>query len=148
MAGADRYGRALEDFDVFLARILSQSRPSALPPGRVPQSHFWLLDDDQTRVLACGRLRHRLLPDLEVEGGHIGYDVSPAVRGRGVGTRLLALLLVEARRLALSRVLITCDDDNIPSRRVIEKNGGQPIAPTISPESGKSVRRYWVRTSQ
>ena len=81
---------------------------------------------------------------LEVEGGHIGYAVRPSARGRGVATHLLALTLLEARRRGLSRVLLTCDDDNRASARVIEKNGGREIEPTISPRSGKVVRRFWI----
>ena len=34
------------------------------------------------------------------------------------------MILPVAREVGLSRVEITCDQDNEPSRRVIEKNGG------------------------
>ena len=36
---------------------------------------------------------------------------------------MLKLSLIEAKRIGLSRILITCDDDNVGSARVMEKNG-------------------------
>ncbi|MSP59265.1 MAG: GNAT family N-acetyltransferase [Myxococcales bacterium] len=61
---------------------------------------------------------------LRVEGGHIGYDTVPSFRGRGVATEMLRQALPLARALGLTAVLITCDDTNAASIRVIEKNGG------------------------
>jgi predicted acetyltransferase len=44
----------------------------------------------------------------------------------------------------LRRVLVTCDDDNVGSARVIERNGGRLQGRVTSPHSGKLVRRYWI----
>lgn len=48
--------------------------------------------------------------------------------------------------LKLSRVLITCDDENIASRTVIEKNGGQleNIVENIVDRGTVNTRRYWI----
>jgi len=43
--------------------------------------------------------------------------------------------------MGLSRVLVTCDEDNPPSRRVIEKNGGKLANRGTSERTGKPILR-------
>jgi predicted acetyltransferase len=133
------------DFDAYIARLARFACGDGLPEGYVPCSTFWLTDD--TGILyGSGRLRHYLTDDLMLEGGNIGYDIHPAYRRRGYGTELLRLLLKEAAKLGVARALVTCDEDNAGSRRIIEKNGGVYDGKAISPESGKLVLRFWVPT--
>jgi predicted acetyltransferase len=94
--------------------------------------------------VACVRIRLRLTPDLEREGGHIGYDVRPSRRREGLGTTLLRLALVEARTMGIARVLITCDADNVGSQKIIERNGGQYAGSSAASDSGKVVLQYWI----
>ena len=48
--------------------------------------------------------------------------------------------LVVARALGLERVLITCDADNVGSRRVIAANGGR-----LEDQRGQKLR-FWIET--
>jgi len=143
--GVARYDLALEDFDAYLARLERSSQRELLPEGWVPGAEFWL-DDGAGQVVACVRLRFWLTPELEVEGGHIGYDVRPSARRRGFGTAALQLALPEARLHGLSRVLLTADADNIGSIAIIERSGGIFSGEAISVRSGKPVRQYWLDT--
>jgi predicted acetyltransferase len=116
--------------------------PAHVVDGFVPQTVFWLVDGG-TYV---GRLslRHRINDDLRRIGGHIGYDIRLSLRRRGYGTRALALGLEEARGVGVSRVLITCDKENIGSRRIIERNGGVlEDEITLSDVDGVKLR-YWI----
>jgi predicted acetyltransferase len=147
-AGEKRYLSITPDMDwesytALLRRLEAEARDEDLPPGRVPQSVFWLLRDGHT-LLGASRLRHRLTPLLEQDGGHITYGIRPAERGKGYGTRLLALTLEKAREIGLTRVLLTCEEDNLASLRIIEKNGGELIDQTRSSTRGKVIRRYWI----
>jgi predicted acetyltransferase len=132
-----------DDFPAFVQRLRDQMSPETVQPGRVPSHHFWLVTHDQ-RVIGISSLRHWLMPHLEKEGGHIGYRIRPSERRKGYGTRLLALTLEKAIGIGLTRVLVTCDEDNIGSRRIIEKNGGQLAGKGISEMTGKPVLRYWI----
>ncbi|HOJ32682.1 MAG TPA: GNAT family N-acetyltransferase [Candidatus Hydrogenedentes bacterium] len=137
----------LDHLPTYLRRVDQIARGISLPVGIVQQTLFWLVRDDKS-IVAMGRLRHYLTPALEKEGGHIGYTVRPSERRKGYGTLLCALLIQEARnRLGLSRVLITCDSDNIGSARIIQKNGGCFENEVISDWSGKPVSRFWVSTT-
>ncbi|TWG91405.1 putative acetyltransferase [Nocardioides sp. J9] len=115
--------------------------PADLDGTRVPSSYFWITDgtgapDDE--VVGFLHLRHGLNDFLLEEGGHIGYSVKPSARRRGHATEALRLGVVEAARLGIERVLVTCDEDNDASRRTIEANGGE----LEDVRNGK--RRYWI----
>jgi predicted acetyltransferase len=57
-------------------------------------------------------------------GGQVGYAVAPSFRLKGYATEMLRRTLPIGRNVGLERLLLTCDDDNIASQRVIEVNGG------------------------
>ncbi len=88
-------------------------------------------------------IRHELNDFLASLGGHIGYCVRPAHRGQGIAGEILRQGLIVARAEGIDRVLVTCDEDNLASARVIERNGGvlEDIRP--SPD-GPPRRRYWI----
>jgi predicted acetyltransferase len=142
-AGQDRFADAFGDFRAYVDALARQQDSQDLPPDWVPWSTFWLLSEEG-RVVGTSRLRYWLVPHLEMEGGHIGYDVRPSARGQGYGRALLALTLEKARDLGLEEVLVTCDRDNVASVRVIEKNGGQKIGQTVPDGSDKVVTQYRI----
>lgn len=141
-AGDDRYAEVLEDTDAYFRRVWNYSHDLDLPPGHVPSHTFVLVR--ARRILGRSSFRRRLTPDLEHEGGHIGYDIRPAERQRGYGTLILALTLRHARAHGLKRVLVTCDTDNLASARIIEKNGGALAGRAISRRSGRQISQYWI----
>jgi predicted acetyltransferase len=49
-----------------------------------------------------------------------------------------------ARSMGLLKVLVTCDEDNFASRRVVEKCGGQYEDSYFGPEAPVVKRRYWI----
>lgn len=142
VAGDARYEAALEDFPAYLRALSDGARGVNLPPGRVPYSTFWLTSG--RHLIGRSSVRHRLTPELQDEGGHVGYDIRPSERRRGYGTLILRLTLAEARKLGLNRALLTCDADNVASAKVIEKNGGGLQDQAVSRRSGKLISRYWI----
>jgi predicted acetyltransferase len=132
----------LEDPDEF-ARFTAYLRAEALPEtprpaGWVPYTVLWVVEDGQ--YLGRVSLRHTLNHQLVTWGGHIGYGVRPTARGRGVATTALALMLPVAAAKGIDPVLVTCDVDNEPSRRTIERNGG------VYEDTREGKLRYWVPT--
>jgi predicted acetyltransferase len=131
-----------DDFENSVKRAKEQVYGVGLPEGWVPASTYWLLCDDV--MIGMCHLRHELNDFLENYGGHIGYSVRPSQRNKGYGSQMLQLALQKAKGLEIERVLITCDDDNIASARVIEKNGGK-LADVVKTEYAEFlVRRYWI----
>jgi predicted acetyltransferase len=73
-------------------------------------------------------IRHHLNPSLRLVGGHIGYSVRPRFRRNGFAGEILDLALIEARNVGICEALLTCEADNLASRRVIESHGAVPEA--------------------
>ena len=84
---------------------------------------YWLVDEGEYIGQASVRPELRT-PYLLTYGGHIGYSIRPSKRRQGYGKNILALALDRALSIDLYRVLVTCDADNIGSRKIIEHNGG------------------------
>ena len=145
-AAGERYGnydQARLDLAAYLCRLELDARGEELLPDHVAQTTYWLFDETG-RMLGESRLRHHLNEDLLTFGGNIGYRIRPSARRQGCATRLLALTLEKAREMGLQRVLVTCDDSNLASARVIEANGGVLENRLQPPGMLQLVRRYWI----
>ncbi|MDP3880863.1 MAG: GNAT family N-acetyltransferase [bacterium] len=136
------YKLARENFAAFLDKLENERHGINLGEGRVEQSVFWAIVDGSY----VGRisLRHRLNESLQKIGGHIGYSVVPWERRRGYGKKMLALVLPRAKELGLTKVLITCDEDNIASKKIIEANGGILENAVLQGDNIARKLRYWI----
>lgn len=137
-----------QDADGFLRDLERPGAPLTLNDGRVveriPGRIFWMWDGG-----FCGAINIRYVPGTEDlpshVSGHIGYSVVPWKQRLGYGTRALAMLLSSVRAITgLPRVLITCDEDNAGSRKVIETNGGVFSGTEPSERPGVSKLRFWI----
>ena len=129
-------------FDDMLRELAAAKDPATAPPGVLPYEDFWLMEDNTWIGLLT--LRLRLNEAFLHSGGHIGYVIRPSKRRCGYGTALLRLGLDKARERGLARVLLTCDETNIGSRKIIEANGGQfENAVVVEGQADKKLR-YWI----
>ncbi|MBQ1493280.1 MAG: GNAT family N-acetyltransferase [Blautia sp.] len=110
----------------------------------VPDSVFFLLSEEENRLLGAVDIRHYLNEGLLKEGGHIGDGIRPSERRKGYATEMIRLALVECKKLGMDRVLMTCDKENIGSVKSIERNGGVLENEVACPD-GRTVRRYWIQ---
>ena len=137
--GAD--WEAPEAFAGYVEHLRAQAlEETARPPGWVPCTTLWYVE--ASTYLGRLAIRHRLTPQLLEVGGHIGYDVRPTARRRGHATAMLRAALPVARGLGIDRALVTCDTDNVGSRRVIEANGG------VLEDERHGKLRFWVPTAR
>lgn len=150
---AEQLTELREGRDAFLEEMLRPRRLLRLTDGRqvakLPGFVRWIVDGE-----FCGTINFRYVPGTErlpaYCSGHIGYAVVPWKRRRGIATAALRLMLAAARaRSGLARVQITCDDDNVASRRVILACGGVRTAdqPPLRP-GGRIKHAFWVPTAE
>lgn len=132
------------DFEEYVTKLHRNSLGIDLEKGLVPFTTYWLVDERKDTIYAVSRLRHTLSAVSKKEGGHIGYDVPPSLRGFGYATEALRQTLAKARAKGIVRALLTCDADNYASARVIEKNGGVLDDQIVSEYTKKVVSRYWI----
>ncbi|WPC39894.1 GNAT family N-acetyltransferase [Clostridium sp. JS66] len=135
------YKKALENFDEYLNDLHNYYKGINLPQDWVRTSTFWLIDNSQ--VVGAVRIRHQdVLSD-----GNIGYDISPCYRKKGYGTQILKLALVEAEKIGMKEVMVTCNIDNIYSKKIIEKNNSKLLETIFIQEENEKVYRYSISLS-
>lgn len=124
-------------------RLLREAKAGInLPEGHVPSTALFAFVGGE--IVGKVNLRHRLNSHLEKVGGHIGYGVMPLHRGKGIATEMLKQTLECCRKMGLQKVLLTCDENNYASMKVIEKNGGV-LENLYDPNNGTPKKcRYWI----
>ncbi len=108
----------------------------------VPSDTFFLVNE-YNKILGAISIRHYLNEQLLKTGGHIGYGIRPTERRKGYATVMLRMALEKCREMNITRVLITCDKDNIASAKTIIANGGI-FENELSEDDETIVQRYWI----
>lgn len=132
------------DFTQFLKILVEQEKGLKLPEGFVPSTFLFAFVGQ--RIIEQVMIRHWLNDFLRRIGGHIGYGVVPSERGKGYAAKMLKESLVIAGIMGLSQVLVTCDETNIASRKVIEGAGGVFEGFSDQGEEAPKKRLYWLQS--
>lgn len=140
---------ATEGFDFLLARgtwaqvlntIGAEAQGRNLPADRVPANFLLAVVNDT--IVGRVSIRHELNDHLLNVGGHIGYAVAEAHRGRGYATQLLQQSVERLAQRGVERVLVCCAVENLASARVIEKCGG--VLEDARTRGDETMLRYWI----
>ena len=62
--------------------------------------------------------------------------------GKGYGREMLRLNLLNAQKLGIQKVLVTCNVNNPASERIIISNGG--VFENIIKVNNETMKRYWI----
>ena len=134
------YPSANETPENFVSRL---HRRETLPEAPlVPETIYWGVTDGHV----SGRIsiRHRLEGNLHKIGGHIGYEVGPSFRKRGVAKEMLRQILLTPTARQIGRLLLTCSPDNPASNRTILANGGVLEKTMFVDLVGEDRNHYWI----
>lgn len=105
-----------------LPELMMHENPVNMPEWFVPGTYYYLWDAG--RLVGEFRIRHHLTEALKTGGGHIGYSIKKEYRGRGYGTKGLALVLDVAREIVPEdEIYLRVLKSNVPSFKAISKNG-------------------------
>jgi predicted acetyltransferase len=91
----------------------------------VPTYHFNMVLEGASGVIGGINLRIGNPDRIVLYRGHIGYSVNPEYRGHHFAARSVRLLVPLAAAHGLNPVWITCDPDNLASRRTCELAGAE-----------------------
>ena len=100
--------------------------------NRVPAYRFELRVGGEK--VGSASLRVGATEYLERYAGHIGYGVEYAFRGRRYAARACMLLFDVARQHGMTTLWVTCNPENVASRRTCERIGGELVDIVDLPE--------------
>lgn len=112
----------------YLAAAPLGRNPGNTPVGLLPSYAFWLrlsepIGDPPIEFIGGISLRIGSNREIDMFTGNIGYHVYPPARGHHYAERACRLVLPIARRHGMEQMWITCNPDNIASRRTCERLG-------------------------
>ena len=137
-AGLNRFS-SIEDW---LQELKKRSSKDTVPKGLVPSSTYLGLREKDNYIVGMIDIRHYLNEYLTQVGGHIGYGVRKTERNKGYAKQMLKLALEKCKELKIKKVLITCDEDNIASEKVILSANAK--LEDIRNVDGENKKRFWI----
>lgn len=123
-----------ELIDGDLQLVLEKTNPANPAKGFAPEYRFKMALTGQEKKIGGINLRIGNTERLVKYSGHIGYGVEPEHRGHHYAARSVRLLLPLARQHGMETLWITCNPDNIASRRTCELAGAEFIEIVDLPE--------------
>ena len=85
--------------------------------------YFDILSNSPWRKMGYCDLRMGMNPELKYLG-QVGYHIEEKFRGHHYAYKACVLLFEVAKQQGMESLLITCNPDNIPSRKTLEALGG------------------------
>ena len=137
-AGLDRFS----SIEVWLEELKKRSCEDTVPKGLVPSSTYLAVREKDNYIVGMIDIRHYLNEYLTQAGGHIGYGVRKTERNKGYAKQMLKLALEKCKELKIKKVLITCDEDNIASEKVILSANAK--LEDIRNVDGENKKRFWI----
>ena len=137
-AGLDRFS----SIEIWFEELKKKSCEDTVPEGLVPSSTYLGVREKDNYIVGMIDIRHYLNEYLTQVGGHIGYGVRKTERNKGYAKQMLKLALEKCKELKIKKVLITCDEDNIASEKVILSVNAK--LEDIRNVDGENKKRFWI----
>ena len=137
-AGLDRFS----SIEIWFEELKKRSCEDTVPKGLVPSSTYLGVREKDNYIVGMIDIRHYLNEYLTQVGGHIGYGVRKTQRNKGYAKQMLKLALEKCKELKIKKVLITCDEDNIASEKVILSANAK--LEDIRNVDGENKKRFWI----
>ena len=137
-AGLDRFS----SIEIWFEELKKRSCEDTVPEGLVPSSTYLAVREKDNYIVGMIDIRHYLNEYLTQAGGHIGYGVRKTERNKGYAKQMLKLALEKCKELKIKKVLITCNEDNIASEKVILSANAK--LEDIRNVDGENKKRFWI----
>lgn len=129
-------------FEQWLEENEKYKDATKLPEHLSPQTIYLAIKNN--KIVGLISIRWKPVPILLNHGGFIGYGIRPSERGKGYANEMLKQALELIDKSIYEKVLITCKDFNIASKKTIEKNGGILDNSYYNEENKCTYLRYWI----
>ena len=146
--GAGGLNHFLTDYEGWL-RMTAERAVMEPNEERVPAREFFLVRENDNRIVGMINIRTALNEKMRKHGGHIGYSIRPTERGKGYNKINLYLGLKVCKQYGIKTVMLDADLDNPASWRTMEALGGVRVREYFdSEDSGKDVVVYHIDTER
>jgi len=115
--------------------VINEKRPANHALGYVPAYWFNICRPGSPETIGKIDLRIGNTNHLVMYGGHIGYGIFPDYRGHRFAAKACNLIKPVAIDHGMKTLWITCNPDNIPSRRTCEILGLELVEIVDLPEN-------------
>ncbi|WP_414048565.1 GNAT family N-acetyltransferase [Macrococcus animalis] len=132
-----------DDFYEWFENVQNEENLEHLPHGFVPSTQF-ICVNAQNKIVGMMHVRHYLNDSLIQIGGHVGYSVRPDERRKGVAKWMLKESLNFLKTKDVDKALVTCDYNNIGSKKTILACGGIYENTVHDEHDDIDVERYWI----
>lgn len=123
-----------------LELVLTRKTPANKEKGYFPAYEFEIRN--RKTGIKMGGIHLRIGYNENIKyGGNVGYGVDENYRGQRYAARSLKLLFPLAKKHGLKTLWITCNPENIPSRRTCEIAGGKLIEIVDLPKHNDQYQR-------
>ena len=130
-----------ENFDSFLKKV--KESKMGINNNGLKEIFYFAIEND--KIVGHGSIRLNPEVDKNINiYGHIMYGVVPSKRRKGYGTLICKLLIKKATELGLENIIISCNNDNLPSSLIIKNNNGTLFEKAID-EEGNLINRYKIK---
>ena len=136
--GLQRY---LDNYEGWLEKL--ENDYNTIPnEERVPARTYFLIRENDNRIIGMINIRTALNERLSKFGGHIGYGIRPTERGKGYNKINLYLGLKICNQYGIDNVFMDADINNPASWKTMEALGGKRIKTYHNEEENCDIVDY------
>ena len=136
----------MDNYNDWLKMLEEHSSYETMKDDWTVHTNFLGIRQRDNKLVGMIDVRNDLVNDfLRNYAGHIGYGVRPTERRKGYATQMLKQALEYCKNeLKLEKVMISCDKENIGSKKTIINAGGILEREYVTPE-GENVQVHWIK---
>ena len=108
------------------------------------QTKYLFIRKSDNKLIGILNIRHSLNDPLLLKyNGNIGSSIRPSERRKGYGSEVLKLGINICKNLNIQSILLICGENNIASKKIIEKCGGV-LDKKVPLDDGIIQLRYYI----
>jgi predicted acetyltransferase len=121
---------------------LFEQKQVSEPDSDIPGYFFLMRNSKSGSAMGSINLRAGYTDNIRRYRGNIGFTVFESFRGHRYSARSCVLLVPLIKALKLNPIWLTCNADNIPSKKIIESIGAKYIETTMIRQDSPYIQYY------